>query len=180
MRVPGRQPADGVGRASRLGDTVVRGSQTVEVIEARPDRSALNGRALCVVPGELGRRVLERRLRDFGLSVRAVGSAREAFDELEVQSVAGVAWDLVIVDSSLEGGSGLELVHRIRTRWAERSPALLGLAAPHDENFREEGRRGGLRGVVSKPWSDEELRRATSEALAVEALDESRAAEPED
>lgn len=83
--------------------------------------------------------------------------------EEALQAIRACAHDLAIVDMSLEGGSGLELVRRLQFE----SPDLpVLMVSMHDEAiYAESALRAGARGYVMKQAATEALLRAMRQVL---------------
>jgi len=87
---------------------------------------------------------------------RSVEEAGASLDEL--------APDLVVVDISLPGASGLELVKGIKERWPELPALVLSM---HDEAlFASRALRAGARGYVNKQEPVEEMVAAVRTVLS--------------
>ena len=122
----------------------------------RPDGAAAADtqprRILVVEDNAMLRRLMARHLRDDGHEVLECESAEEA--EKLVESAA--AFDLLIVDVSLPGRSGLDLVRGLRERGL-RAPILLITAWGLDLSGV------GASRVLTKPFGVDALRRAVAE-----------------
>ncbi|HEY8495077.1 MAG TPA: ATP-binding protein [Myxococcota bacterium] len=122
----------------------------------RPDGAAATDtqprRILVVEDNAMLRRLMARHLRDDGHEVLECESAEEA--EKLVESAA--AFDLLIVDVSLPGRSGLDLVRGLRERGL-RAPILLITAWGLDLSGV------GASRVLTKPFGVDALRRAVAE-----------------
>jgi DNA-binding NarL/FixJ family response regulator len=95
-----------------------------------------------------------------GLAV--CGEAQSA--ELALERLDELAPDLVVVDISLAGASGLDLVKRLRERRPELPALVLSM---YDETlFASRSLRAGARGYVNKQEPVEEMIAAVREVLA--------------
>lgn len=118
---------------------------------ARP-RAARAARILLVDDNDPLRRLIARTLRHDGHDVLESSSAEEA----EALAVSPDAFDLLVLDVSLPGRSGLELIRTLRARGC-RAPALLITGWGFDIRAVEATR------VLAKPFSPAALRRAIAE-----------------
>jgi len=69
------------------------------------------------------------------------------------------AFDLVLLDVSLPGGSGFELARHIRASGTKRTPILM-LTALRQENSRDRGLACGADAYMTKPFSPSAVRDA--------------------
>lgn len=131
-----------------------RTDASVRVDGAPPARAgaARASRVLLVDDNQLLRRLIARTLRGDGHEVLESSSAEEA----EALATEPDRIDLLILDVSLPGRSGLELIRILRARGC-RAPALLITGWGFDIRAVEATR------VLAKPFSPEALRRAIAE-----------------
>ena len=118
---------------------------------AAPAADTKPRRILVVEDNAMLRRLMARHLRDDGHEVLECESAEEA-----ERLVEGAAIDLLIVDVSLPGRSGLDLVRTLRER-GQRAPILLITAWGLDLSGV------GASRVLTKPFGVDALRRAVAE-----------------
>ena len=98
--------------------------------------------------------------REFEVAAQA-GTAEEA-----LQMAEGDDFDLAIIDVSLQGVSGLELVKQIRERGVEMPILMMSM---HDEAFyAERALRAGAQGYVMKQRATTEVAAAIRKVLAGE------------
>jgi CheY-like chemotaxis protein len=113
-------------------------------------------RILCVEDNPYGRLIIATILKELGHGVDFVGSGEAA-----VAVAAGGAYDLVLMDVTLPGGSGIEATRRIRALAgpAARIPIIgvSGLSSP-DEEAR--ARSAGMNDYIAKPVSPARLAKA--------------------
>lgn len=121
-------------------------------------RATRASRVLLVDDNHLLRRLIARTLRNDGHEVLESASAEEA--ETLAAEPDGV--DLLVLDVSLPGRSGLELIRTLRARGC-RAPALLITGWGFDIRAVEATR------VLAKPFSPEALRRAIAELQSAQA-----------
>ena len=97
-----------------------------------------------------------------GLEVVAqAGTAEEALEYAQNDT-----YDLAIIDVSLQGVSGLELVKQIRERGVEMPILMMSM---HDESFyAERALRAGAQGYVMKQRATEDVANAIRKVLAGE------------
>ncbi len=96
------------------------------------------------------RTAFAKRLAIDGHGVTAVGSAREALDQLSVAQ-----WDLICVDERLPDAAGTELARQLRARLPTAFVALVsGFATGVDDAAL---RSGAIDAVLPKPCKDDEL-----------------------
>lgn len=95
------------------------------------------------------RSLLARFLMDHGYRVTTAASAAEARDRL-----AGLTFDLLVLDVMMPGESGLDLARDLKNR--SRIPILL-LTARSEPDARVEGLETGVDDYVPKPFEPREL-----------------------
>ncbi len=95
------------------------------------------------------RSLLARFLMDHGYRVTTAASAAEARDRL-----AGLTFDLLVLDVMMPGESGLDLARDLKSR--SRVPILL-LTARSEPDARVEGLETGVDDYVPKPFEPREL-----------------------
>jgi DNA-binding NarL/FixJ family response regulator len=94
-----------------------------------------------------------------GLSV--CGEAADA--EEAIQQIQATHPDLVVIDISLKGSNGLDLIRQIKARWPELKTLVV---SAHDESlFAERGLRAGAKGYVSKEATTDRLIEAIRRVL---------------
>ncbi len=95
------------------------------------------------------RELLRRYLSEHGFRVSAAGDAAEARARM-----AGVAYDLMVLDVMMPGESGLEFTRSLRPR--ERIPILM-LTAMGESEDRIAGLESGVDDYLAKPFEPREL-----------------------
>ena len=117
-------------------------------------------RILCAEDNPYGRVILGTILKELGHSVDFVGTGDAA-----VSAVAGGGYDLVLMDVTLPGGSGLDATRRIR---ALAEPVagvpvigVSGLSSPAEE---ASARTAGMNDYLAKPVSPARLAKAIAAA----------------
>ena len=89
----------------------------------------------------------------------------EAADMAEaLKQIEATSPDLAIIDLSLEGGSGLDLIERVRAR---NSDILMLVASMHDETlYAERVLTAGARGYINKQEAQDSIIRAIRQVLS--------------
>ena len=105
------------------------------------------------------REALERRLRSYGIEVRAYPSA-----ELALADDGQKGADCLILDLDLPNMSGLDLVDCLRQRGVA-VPAVI-MTAYDKPSARAEARRRGVRHFLAKPFSGSALAQLLEEVIA--------------
>jgi CheY-like chemotaxis protein len=163
--------AQAMGGDLKVASKAGRGSTfTLSVVlaaaPARPDRApaepearALPGRPrriLCAEDNPYGRVILATILKELGHSVDFVGTGDAA-----VSAVTGGGYDLVLMDVTLPGGSGLDATRRIRALAGPvaQMPVIgvSGLSSPDEE---AQARAAGMNDYLAKPVSPSRLAKA--------------------
>ncbi len=65
--------------------------------------------------------------------------------------------DLVIADYTMPGINGVELIERIRREGVNRSVPILMVTTETEASKKEEGRRAGVTGWITKPFDKDQL-----------------------
>lgn len=115
-------------------------------------------RLLLVEDHESTLQALVRLLKRDGHEVKTASTAEAA-----LQAAAGGPCDLVISDLGLPDGSGLELMHQLRTTYGLEGIALSGYGMGAD---RARSRAAGFVAHLVKPVNIGELRKAVADAVA--------------
>lgn len=116
-------------------------------------------RVLVVEDDAALRVAMQRLLRDL-CEVTAVGELSEGIER------AAEPFDLIISDYAMPGGTGLELVHSLRTRNLP-TPVMLVTAFVDKEDIDEALAAGMLCGVVHKPWTIADFLSGVRRALGI-------------
>ncbi len=116
-------------------------------------------RILVIDDAEEVREVLRELLGRHGYTVVVCSDGESGLVELESRS-----FDLVMVDLSLPGLSGLEVASRLKTRWPATVVALM--TGYSDRIGPEDARAKGLDFVLAKPFSLDQLRSVVDHALS--------------
>ncbi len=115
-----------------------------------PDAAAVEPPHILVVDDDLRLRELLRRfLSDHGFRVSVAADAAEARARM-----AGVTYDLMVLDVMMPGESGVELTRDLRRR--ERIPILM-LTAMGEAEDRIAGLESGVDDYLAKPFEPREL-----------------------
>lgn len=91
-----------------------------------------------------------------------VGEAKDFNETLEV--VRDVAWDVLILDYSMPGGNGLQVLKKIKHSYPRR-PVLILSMHPEDQ-IAISALRAGAAGYISKESASEELTVAIRKAIS--------------
>ena len=94
------------------------------------------------------KRILEDELS--GTTVGEAGNAEEAVARLEAES-----WDVIVLDISMPGRSGLDLLPEIRERWTEAR--VIVLSSFGDPQFAIRALRDGASAFLTKEHAPREL-----------------------
>ena len=94
-------------------------------------------------------------------NLKVCGEAADMFTALKL--VEQTTPDLAIIDLSLSGGSGLDLIERIKAR---NSETLMLVASMHDESlYAERVLAAGARGYINKQEAQEKIIKAIRQVL---------------
>lgn len=94
--------------------------------------------------------------------MRVVGEARDFGETLEL--MRKLAWDVLILDYSMPGGNGLQMLKKIKQAYPKR-PVLILSVHPEDA-FAVSALRAGAAGYISKESASEELGVAIRKAVS--------------
>lgn len=108
------------------------------------------------------RRLVERSLRRSGLSVELVRDGRALLHQLEAPDSADLP-DVIVTDVQMPGLSGVDVLHRLRTRGLHL-PVILVTAYPHRE-LAEQAEALGAADVLTKPFRMTDLHASVRRAL---------------
>lgn len=115
------------------------------------------------------RLLISRALRAEGYEVHEAVNATQLVSML-IEALCHVTapWspDLLVTDVRMPGGSGLDVVARIR-RFDDRMPIVV-ISAFADDSVRAEAKRLGVAQVLEKPFELEELRRLAVRLMRAE------------
>jgi PAS domain S-box-containing protein len=146
-----------VANASGVGATV---RMALPIVEASsPERSAGTRakRVLIVDDHEGMRKALTRLIRTWGHTVAVAPEGRTALSQVD-----GFQPDVVVLDISLPGMNGVELVRRVREVTAARPPYLIALTASTDADTREACLAAGCDAFLTKATGIAEIERLLS------------------
>lgn len=114
-------------------------------------------------------KALLRTLRPEGYATFTAGSAREAMDVLETESI-----DLIVTDENMPGLSGTDLLRVMKNRY----PSVIRImvtGASDIEVAKEAINRGEIYRFFTKPWDDFELLISIRYALQQKAIEQDNA-----
>jgi signal transduction histidine kinase/CheY-like chemotaxis protein len=141
-----------------------RAARDLPVYEPTPDGEE-EGRILIMDDDELIRNAVCRILSQSGYEVVQAKDGNEAIDIYIEARVTGRAFDLVILDMTMPGGKGAKEAVKELIELDIRARAVVSTGYPDDpiiENYRD----CGFKGVITKPYDIEELRRVVRIAIA--------------
>ena len=103
------------------------------------------------------RKALTRLIRTWGHTVAVAAEGRTALSQ-----ISGFQPDVVVLDISLPGMNGVELVRRVREAASERPPYLIALTASTDADTREACLAAGCDAFLLKATGIAEIERLLS------------------
>jgi signal transduction histidine kinase/CheY-like chemotaxis protein len=162
------------GRGSRfwIRIPVEVGSQP-EPVAAAAFRNLAGLRVLVVDDNATYRKILLHHLNSWGARVSEAEDARVCLEHLRAAGAAARPIQLVILDMTMPGMTGLELAHAIRGDASIPQPRMVLLTAMGSSPDPEEEGRLGIGFRLTKPARRQELHRAL-----IHAMDQSGAASP--
>jgi signal transduction histidine kinase/CheY-like chemotaxis protein len=125
----------------------------------------MGGRILIMDDDELVRNVVCRILSRSGYEVVQAKDGDETIDIYIEARVTGCAFDLVILDVTMSGGKGAREVVKELIELDIRAKAIVSTGYS-DDSIKANYKNYGFKGVVSKPYGIEELRRAVRAAIS--------------
>ncbi len=144
--------------ATPLARSPARGTKIL-VTDVEPDQRAM--RVLIVDDHAIVRRGLRALLTDefLGAAFGEASDARQALVQLRTQT-----WDVALLDITLPGKSGLDLLKELKAEW----PALpvLVLSGHTEDQFAVRVLKAGAGGYMTKESAPEELAKAIRKILA--------------
>ena len=129
------------------------------IVPAPAPRSMPGAKILVIDDSEEVREVLRELLSRHGYTVVTSPDGESGLVELETR-----AFDLAMIDLGLPGISGLEVVHRLKSRWPATRVALM--TGYGDRMGSEDVKSKGVDFVLAKPFSLDQLRSVVDHALA--------------
>ncbi len=126
------------------------------------EASEVTGRVLIVDDSPVNRLVAQNLLRAElpKLTIVEADSGAQALQLMEAQTV-----DLVLMDIVMPGMSGIEAATRIKQRWGDQAPEIMGLTADTSEEVSAQSLRAGMSGIIHKPFSRASLGQPVLNAL---------------
>lgn len=153
----------GIKYASEQGNSIwftLPISPTEPCVEGDAEGRCLQERNVLIVDDNATcRKVLQQQCSAWGMQAQGVASGKEALALLRTQAHLGNAFDILLVDQSMPGMTGLELASRIKDE-----PALNGqlmiimLTGVSQAPSRIIARNAGIRRILSKPVAGYTLR----------------------
>jgi two-component system invasion response regulator UvrY len=101
--------------------------------------------------------ILEREFRD--VSIGGAGTAEEALTQLDSEN-----WDLVILDITMPGRSGVDVLRTLKA-WRPKLPVLVLSMHPEDQ-YGKRVLKAGASGYMNKESAPEELIKAVRKLLS--------------
>ncbi|WVM89469.1 response regulator [Halopseudomonas pachastrellae] len=127
--------------------------------EASAEGRSLVDRSILIVDNATCRKVLQQQTTAWGMRAQSASSGREALATLRNQANLGNPFDIILLDQSMPGMSGVELASRIK------DDAVLGndlliimLTGINQVPSRVIARNAGIRRILSKPVAGYTLR----------------------
>jgi two-component system sensor histidine kinase/response regulator len=108
-------------------------------------------RALVVAPNATTRNILHVQMTNWGMSNRTVETPDQALDMLTQASGRGAPYDVVIIDTALEGSGALKLAKAIKASPALADARTVMLMPVGRQGDIREVRHAGVRMCLSKP-----------------------------
>ena len=146
-----------VANASGTGATVRLTLPIVEESTHDPSAGTRSKRVLIVDDHEGMRKALTRLIRTWGHTVAVAAEGRTALSQ-----ISGFQPDVVVLDISLPGMNGVELVRRVREATSARPPYLIALTASTDADTREACLAAGCDAFLLKATGIAEIERLLS------------------
>jgi DNA-binding NtrC family response regulator len=149
--------------AARCG---IRSGQVKVLMEKDKKKMSLGGKKWILVMDEDAamRAEIRRMLEESGYSVYSAGSIEDAVECYKVARVCGYPFSAVIMDSCVVNSAGGGVaVKRLRDIDPDASVIVAGGGGKHPAtgDFQE----GGFQGILTKPFTSEELERTLHRAL---------------
>jgi CheY-like chemotaxis protein/nitrogen-specific signal transduction histidine kinase/HPt (histidine-containing phosphotransfer) domain-containing protein len=132
---------------------------------------AASRRVLVVDDNDTNRRVLAEQLRHAGYEVEVAETAIAALSTLQTAAGAGAPYQVVLTDHRMPDIDGFELAQRIRASASIAELRLVLYSSIDDHPNREQLRKLGFAGQLSKPVRRAELLAAMERVLSHDALD---------
>ena len=118
----------------------------------------LNGlRVLVVDDNASSRRILKEMLENWGMQPHTASNLRDGIAELRRSSEIRAPYALALVDSSLPGGDGLELVRQIRAQGPAQGEVIMLLTSADRADAISHFQQLGVSGCLIKPIKQSEL-----------------------
>lgn len=122
-------------------------------------RCLFERRVLIVDDNATCRKVLQQQCNAWGMQSQCVAGGKEALALLRTQAHLGSPFDILLVDHSMPGMSGLELASRVKDDAAIRDHLLIiMLTGINQAPSRVIARNAGIRRILSKPVAGYTLR----------------------
>lgn len=113
-------------------------------------------RALIVDDSSVMRKIVERTLRQAGLSELAVHEAGNGHEGLEVLRTRQV--DLILSDINMPSMDGLEFVRQIRAQNLATGVPVVMITTESSEEHVKQAIQAGARGYIRKPFTAEQVK----------------------
>ena len=113
-------------------------------------------RALIVDDSTVMRKIIERSLRQAGLSFSVVYEAGSGTEALEVLKTKDV--DLILSDINMPSMYGLEFLRQIRAQNLAAGVPVVMITTESSEEHVKEAIQAGARGYIRKPFTAEQVK----------------------
>jgi two-component system chemotaxis response regulator CheY len=113
-------------------------------------------RALIVDDSTVMRKIIERSLRQAGLSFSVVYEAGSGTEALEVLKTKDV--DLILSDINMPSMDGLEFLRQIRAQNLAAGVPVVMITTESSEEHVKEAIQAGARGYIRKPFTAEQVK----------------------
>ena len=113
-------------------------------------------RALIVDDSSVMRKIVERALRQAGLSLKEVHEAGSGIEGLEVLRSSAV--DLILSDINMPSMDGLEFLRQIRAQNLAAGVPVVMITTESSEEHVKQAIQAGARGYIRKPFTPDQVK----------------------
>jgi DNA-binding NarL/FixJ family response regulator len=109
--------------------------------------------------------VVRQGLQDILLSIPLVTEVKDAADERQTLEILAQSqsFDTILLDVSLQGGNGIDLLRQIRALYPKQKVLILSMH--HEHEYGISALRAGANGYLNKECSAEELKLAVTQMI---------------
>lgn len=132
-----------------------------QALPALPEADFSPARILVVDDDVRNLLALTPLLERWGITVMAAGDGLEALDTLQSED----AFDLLLLDITMPGMDGAEVIRRLRTNTEYRELPVIALTAGAGETDREQAIEAGANSYISMPVDTAELHKLLAQFL---------------